>query len=514
MKRTCLNQIYGSEENFKHGVPSFLLKINYQKMNTVKLFILVFISICILKLDLHAQTSKRDSVFNLSLKQAQDFASQNSPTMKNANIDMEIAKKKVWETTAIGLPQISGKLSYSYMVTMSSTIEQFSSLSSIGENFGTMYGMFGAANAQLNNPYITHILDSLSSLPSTSSSGSATSTNDLRWGLTLDLTATQIVFSGAYLVGLQTSKVFKSLSSIAATKSALDLKQNVASAYYLVLIAGENVRTLDSNYQNTLKLLDEISAINKQGFVEETDVDQLKIAANTLKDALNLLKRQEEIAKNLLKFQMGMDISSNIQLTQSLNEFVEIDKLAASVLQKFDPKTQPDMMLLESQEKLAGLNVKLNKSTCLPDIYAFYTHQENFNDKSFSFTPPDMVGVGMNIPIFSSGSRLVKLKQAKLNLTKTQNSKYQVEQGLILDYEQSKSACINAMEKVKTQKESMDLSKKIYKRTVIKYKEGVASSMELAQANTQFLTNESNYFMAVMELLNSKAKLDKILNIN
>jgi outer membrane protein TolC len=482
-------------------------------MKNVKLFVFVFISICILKLELHAQTAKKDSVFNMSLKQAQDYALQNSPTLKNATLDLEIAKKKIWETTAIGLPQISGKLSYSYMLTLSSTIEQFSSLSSIGGNFGTIYGMFGAANAQLNNPYITHILDSLSSLPSSGSS-SASTTNDMRWGLTLDITASQILFSGAYLVGLQTSKVFRSLSEIGVTKSTLDLKQNVASAYYLVLIAGENVRTLDSNYQNTLRLLDEISAINKQGFVEETDVDQLKIAANTLKDALNLLKRQEEIAKNLLKFQMGMEISSNIQLTQNLNEFVEIDKLASSVLQKFDTKTQPDMMLLESQEKLMGLNVKLNKSSYLPDVYAFFTHQENFNNKSFSFTPPNMVGVGMNIPIFSSGSRNVKLKQAKLQLTKTQNSKYQVEQGLILDYEQSKSACINAMEKVKTQKESMDLSKKIYNRTVIKYKEGVSSSMELAQANTQYLTNQSNYFMAVMELLNSKAKLDKILNIN
>jgi outer membrane protein TolC len=211
---------------------------------------------------------------------------------------------------------------------------------------------------------------------------------------------------------------------------------------------------------------------------------------------------------------MGLDIYSNLQLTENLHNFIEIDKIAASVLQKFDPKVQPDLMLLESQEKLAGLNVKLNKSFCLPDIYAYYTHQENFNDKSFSFTPPNMVGVGMNIPIFSSGSRLVKIKQAKLQLTKTQNSKYQVEQGLILDYEQSKSACINAMEKVKTQKESMELSKKIYNRTVIKYKEGVSTSMDLAQANSQFLANQSNYYLAVMELLNSKAKLDKILNIN
>jgi len=336
----------------------------------------------------------------------------------------------------------------------------------------------------------------------------------LKWGLTLDITASQIIFSGAYLVGLQTSKVFKSLSEIAITKSEYDLKQNVSNAYYLVLIAEENVKVLDSTYQNTNKLLTELEAINKVGLIEETDVDQIRITTNTILNALDMLKRQSEIAKNLLKFQMGMDIYADVQLTEDINSMIEVERIAAMLLQKYDVKSQPDYMLIESQEKLAGLNVKLNKSAFLPDITAFYTHDENSNDKALSFTPPDMIGVGMTIPIFSSGSRIVKLKQAKLQLYKMQNTKSMLEQSLLLDYEQSKNACLNAMDKFNTQKETINLSKKIYDRTLIKYKEGISSSMDLTQVQNQYLSAQSNYFNAMLELLNANAKLSKLLTTN
>ena len=465
------------------------------------LLILLMLGMGFVKL-LNAQEMKKDSTFKLSLKEAQDYAMQNNQNMKNSLLDLDIANKKIWETTAIGLPQASGKLSYTYTPKVSNTIEQFSALSDLGK---WMFGADQALSALVPNQGFGNV---------PAPSNSTTDPKDLKWGSTLDITVSQLIFSGSYIVGLQTSKVYRSLSEIAVTKSAYDLKQNVANAYYLVLIAKENLRVLDSTYQNTSKLLIELEAINKAGLIEETDVDQIRITTNTILNAVDMLKRQSDIAKNLLKFQMGMDIYADIELTEDLNSMIEAENLAAMLLQKYDVKSQPDFMLLSSQEKLAGLNVKFNKSAFLPDIAAFYTHNENFNDKAMSFSAPDMFGVSMSIPIFSSGSRIVKLKQAKLQLYKMQNTKSMVEQSLLLDYEQSKSACLNAMDKFNTQKETINLSKKIYDRTLVKYKEGMSSSMDLTQAQNQYLTAQSNYFNAMLELLNANAKLSKLLSTN
>jgi len=60
----------------------------------------------------------------------------------------------------------------------------------------------------------------------------------------------------------------------------------------------------------------------------------------------------------------------------------------------------------------------------------------------------------------------------------------------------------------------MILSRKVYDKSVIKYKEGVSSSFELTQNQAQFLNAESNYYNSVLSLLNAKAKLDRILGSN
>jgi outer membrane protein TolC len=454
---------------------------------------------------------QNDSVLNVSLKEAQEFAVKNSPVMKSAQLDIESARKKVWETTAIGLPQVSGKVSYSYMITVPPTLEMFNSFSGLGGNFGTIYGMIGQLAAQQGNLTVLQQLDSLSNASSGEAEEAAT-VDDMRWGLTADLTVSQLVFSGAYLVGLQTTKVFKSLTELALTRSEKDLRQNVASGYYLVLMVEENARVLDSTLNATEKLYDEMKKIFQAGLMDETDVDQLNITVRNIRNAKNALDRQRDVAYNLLKYQMGYDLKARLILTETLNSFISDAEIARLVLEPFSVENTAEYQLLETQVRLNEMNVKLNKVAFLPDVVAFYQHQENFNDKSFSFTPPDLFGLSMSIPIFSSGSKLAKLSQAKIDLQKTRYSHEQATQGMQLDFESSKNALMNAYDKYITNRDNMTLAEKIHNRTLTKFREGLSSSMELTQAQSQYLTAQSNFYNAMYELLTAKAKIEKMLN--
>ena len=360
---------------------------------------------------------------SFSLKSAQDYALINNANVKNAKLDIEIAKKKIWETTAMGLPQINSKLSYSYMITLSSIIEQLNSFSSIGTNFGEIYGMLGSLGANTGNMYVLHRLDSIQRASVGTTTTKAATIDQMRWGLTYDITATQLIFSGAYLVGLQTTKVFKELSEIGVNKSENDVREQVTNAYFLVLIAQENKIILDSSYANTAKILKYIQGMNKEGFMEETDVDQMQITLSTLKNTLDMIARQVEVAKNLLKFQMGVALENDITLTDNLNALINSSDFAGVGLSAFKVENNSDYLLIETQEKLATLNVKLQKSTFLPDMAAFFQHEENFNKNSISFNPPNMVGLAVNIPLFGSGMKLAKVSQARLNLEKTKNIK-------------------------------------------------------------------------------------------
>jgi len=448
-----------------------------------------------------AQNVKKDSMMSFSLKAAQDYALQNSPLVKNANLDLETAKKKIWETTAIGLPQVNSKLSYSYMITVPALETEFTSLTSLGS---WMYGADQALEGLTHNPGFGHV-------PAPDPNQTVATVDQLRWGLTYDITASELIFSGAYLVGLQTSKIYKQLSEQGITKSQLDVSEQVTNAYYLVLITQENIDIIDSSYVNMEKILNYTTTMNKQGLLEESDVDQATLTTSNLKDSKDMLLRQLEVVKNLLKFQMGVDLGSQITLTDNLTSLIESQDMAGIMVKDFNVANNNDYKLMQTQERLSALNVKYQESSFLPDVAGFYAFDKNFNKNAFTFTPPNMVGLSVNIPIFGSGMKFAKTSEAKISLEKAKISKDQVGQGLQMSFVEAKSSFTSAVEKYETSKKNVRLAEKIYNKNIVKYKEGVIGSMELTQSQSQYLQAQSAYYNSITDLTTAKSKLEKLL---
>jgi outer membrane protein TolC len=436
----------------------------------------------------------------LTLKEAKEYAIKNSPLIKNATIDLASAKQKIWETTSIGLPQVNGKLAGSYQLTVPENIKAFSSLTNLGS---WMYNADSALSKLTADPKFGHITKPEPTEP--------TSESDLKWGLTFDITVSQLIFSGAYIVGLQTSKTFKQLSEVSITKSEQDLMESVTNAYFLCVIAQENKLVIDSIYKATERILYEIEETQKAGFLEETDVDQMQLTLTNIKNTQDMINRQCEVAMNLLKYQMGMELAKQIELKDKTMDLITQLNPEVLISKKLNIENQIDYRMLTVQEKMASLNVKFQKSTFLPDVAVFYNHQENFNKKSFSFTPPDILGLNVTIPIFGSGQKIAKVKQANYSLEKVRNGKDQLAMGLQLQYSDNQSAFITAMNKFQTNKYARDLASRIYDKAIIRYKEGMISSLELSQAQNQYLQAQSNYFNTIIEMSTAYTKLEKLL---
>ncbi len=417
---------------------------------------------------------KPDSVLKFSLTEAQTYALQNNKSILNANLDVESAKLKVWETTAMGLPQVNIKVPFQYTPTLSPLVSQFSGFSSLNN---WMYAADQALqNANPANPSFGHIPNP--------GAPNVIDPNDQKWSLNADIVVSQLIFSGAYIVGLQSAKVYQSLSKLNQVKSRQDVLESVTNSYFNLLIARENKMILDSTYQNLLKTQNDMLLMNKQGFVEETDVEQMQITVSNVKSSLDMITRMEDISEKLLKIQLADFVLENN---------VTFQMLAAPV---------------KSQELL----LKLRKSEYLPDLAAYYQYEKVFNDKAFTFNPTDVIGVSLNIPIFSSGARMAKVGQAKRELLKARNNKQVMADNIYLDYYSSRSALMTARDKYQTETTNMDLAKKIYNRSLIKYTNGTISSSELTQAQNQFLTSQSNYYTAIQNLITTKNKLEKLLN--
>jgi outer membrane protein len=422
---------------------------------------------------------------SFTLAQAQEYALKNNYNTKNARIDIDIAKKKVWETTSIGLPQINGKIAYQNIFTVPTM------------NFSTPYLITDPDPEKMKLGYREYPIEL-----------------GVKENWTYTASASQLIFNGSYFVGLKTSKTFKRFSQEALTKSETDIRESVANAYYLVLTLEESKRLLDSSIISLQHTLYEMSEMCKQGFIENTDTDQMALNVSNLKNTILSVNNQVTLAHQLLQFQMGMKMTETIALTDKLDDVIGQINAESLLSATFDLNNNINYQLLVTQEKLTELNYKYEISKSLPSIAAFYQHQELGEKPAFNFNPPDVLGISIDIPLFSSGGRASRISQRKMELEKINNTKQQVADGLQMEAMQAKSDLQVAFDKYTNDKNNLMLSKRIYEKTLTKYKEGVSSSMDLTQANIQYLTAQSNYYQTVMKLLTAKNKMERILSKN
>lgn len=417
-----------------------------------------------------------------TLKQAQDYALKNNYQTKNAQLDIAIAKKKVWETTAYGLPQVMAEAKFQNFIDLPTNLipaNVFNPMAPEGE----------FAELQFGTDYNT----------------SAT------------ISASQLIFDGSYIVGLQAARTYKELSINNKKKTDEEIKYAVAQAYYTVLVATENQKVVVQSYQSIETLLNETKAIFKEGLTEEQNVDQLQLNLTNIENAVNQAKRQLEIANNLLKFQLGIELNQTITLTDELSQLIALENETTLLTQQFDFSNHFTYQLIQTSEKLTKLNYRKEKYAFAPSLAAFFSHQQqNMNNTFDAFNggkwyPTTLWGLSLKLPIFTSGMRLSKMSQAKLEHEKAINNSKQVEQSLILQAQTAQATFNTAHDIYNNQKKNLELAKSIHNKTIKKYGEGVVTSMELTQSQTQLLSTEGLYIKSILDLLNAKSALKKAL---
>lgn len=408
----------------------------------------------------------------LSLEEAVKMAHEKNTNVLNSKLDLQISERKIKETIAMGLPHLDIKSAYTFLPVVPSIV--------FGDD----------PNAAPIDLGVKH-------------------------NLTTDLTASQLIFNGSYIVGLQATKVLNNLAIQNDEKTLLDVNESVINTYQMIQLSEESLKILKQNLDNVLKTQYEISEMYKQGFMEKTDVDQLEVTANVLRNTINQVESNLDMAYRLLKIQIGIDEAIPVTVSDSTESFEALILQSNQLIaEKFVLTNNVDYKLVETSKKLAELNVKNEKSSYLPVITGFYNRTHKLNSPVFDFTPKNMFGVNLNLPVFASGQRKFLIDQKELEVEKRENTRLFVSQSLIMQANQLKSDVEIKAEKYKNQKLSKELTDDIYQRTLEKYREGLVTSLDLANTQNQFLNNLTNYYQYMFDLQGAITKLEKLYNIN
>lgn len=420
---------------------------------------------------------------SFSLVEAIDFALEHSRASVNAQRDIEAAKKQKWETTATGLPQIDAAVDYQNFLKQQVSLipAEF-----IGGNPGELVEVIFGAKQNMNAA----------------------------------VTLRQLLFDGSYLVGLQSAKVFLEISRNAKEKTDLEVRKAVINAYGNMLLAQETVDILEKNKLVLQKNLNDIQEIFVNGLEEEESVEQLQITLSGIESALNNANRLKIIAKNLFNLTIGLDISVESTLTDNLENLalnnVSLELINASE----DINNNIDYKIAFNDKVSKDLLLKLEKSKALPKLNAFvnggylgFSDSFTFLDKEQQWSGFSLVGVSLNVPIFSSLGRSAASQRAKINVEKSQEDLIQIEQEIKLEIATAKSNYQFTIEDFDLKQQSLKLAERIERKNQIKFFEGIGSSFELRQAQTQLFDAQQNYLQSMLDVITKKADLETILNI-
>lgn len=426
--------------------------------------------------------SAQDTIPSFSLDQAISYALEHNYSAINASRDILDAQKQKWETIADGLPQISGAVSYQNQ--LKQPVAQIPAEFFGGEPGTYQEVVFGQAQSM-----------------------SATAT------------LTQQIFDGSYIVGVQATKTFLEYSQNNKEKTELDVRKAVVEAYGNVLLARESVLISERNKATLEENLYETKRIYENGLGDEESVDQLQITLSTVDNQLKNARRMEEITLQMLNLVLGLPIESPTVLTENLDDLTQSKIDLGLIDSEFNIENNVDYKMAANLNQQRALELKLAKSYALPTLNAFVNYGGNSFSDNFTFLNSgqqwfgsSILGVDLNIPIFSSLKRSASTQRAKIALEKAKTQFTEAQAQIRLQLESAKSDYILAIEQYGTYKDNLELAERIEKKNQIKYSEGLATSFELRQAQTQLYTSQQEYLQSMVDVINKKTELENILN--
>lgn len=425
---------------------------------------------------LNAQEQKQS--YSFSLQQAIEHALKNNYSVINADRDIEAAKKKKWETTTIGLPQIDANVNY-----LNNFKIQQNQFTVNGQTTTLEFGNFNSMDASLK--------------------------------------LSQLIFDGSYLVGLQSARTYLKISENAKVKTNQEIREIVINSYGNVLLADESIGILEKNKTILEKTVFETQQTYNNGLIEEENVEQFQITLASVKSSLENVKRQKAIALNMLKLVLGIELDEQLTLTDNLNNLAQNNVDLAILKEEFKVENNIDYQIGKNVEESNRLLLKLEKSKALPSLGASVNFGSNTFGSRFTMFNGDQkwynysnMGIGLNVPIFSSLGRSAKTQQAKIALEQSKTDLKETEQKLKLQYQKSKSDYEYSIEQLGTSKSNLNLAERIEGKQQIKFKEGLSSSFDLTKAQEQLYDAQQKYLQSLLDVINKRASLEKLINKN
>ena len=415
--------------------------------------------------------AQQDSVkLSLSLEEAKQYALENNRTLQNATLEVRQAHAARWQTIASMLPQADMSLGLNYT---DGTMK-----------FALQEGM----------PPMERNIENLAGSLSISAS---------------------MAINGQLIVGALLNNLAIEMQNINHKSTELDVILNVENLYITALAMNKTISLLDSTLLNLEKLYEITKNVVEAGVAEQTQADQIQVQVSSMRSAINSTKRSVELIYNSLALQLACGAEVELELTDNLDDLVNVEAALQLLGQDFDINNNYSYQLASKNVELAKKNVIMAGMAYVPTLSAFYqytTPNKYFSGDAAMEQSMGVVGLSLSIPLWSSGKRAAAITEKRIAKQVAENQFADARDGLYVQHKQLRYNLSSAYEDFDTQKMNIDVSQRVFNSFANKFEYGYASSMELTNASTTFLTAQSDYIKSILNLVEAQINLKKLLN--
>jgi len=449
---------------------------------------LLLLSILITTLEGIAQQAG-PAIHHISAQQAVQLALKQRTEILNAQIDVESQVSLNREITGQAYPQVSGNIGVNKNFNIPVTVlPDFISPS--------VYGVLEAEDVRdgNGNPIkfdgVTNTFPAQFGVP---------------WQAQLGISVQQLLFQPDVVVGLQARKAAVQLYENQLKVSEDSVKSNVYNTYFGVLVAEKGLEYTQKSFERLSQLYKEQEELFKNGFIEKLDLEKTRVNLTNVKTTVTRLQNIVKLSYAGLKFALALPQADSLHLTDELTDDLIKDGLL-ELEADFKYEQRNEIKALQSSEDLLKLQVKRFKWQAYPTVAASWNVATSAQRQKFDFFDRDgrwfysnVLGINMSIPIIDANQRREKVRQAELSLQKNRNTINQFKQVIDLQTINARTSLQNAIEILNNQQENRDLAEKVFNTTKIKYQQGLGSSFEVLQAETDLQTAYSNYYQALYD---------------
>ena len=405
--------------------------------------------------------AQQNNTLSLSVEQAQQYAIEHNYLMKNAALDVKKAEATKWYAISTMLPQVNGTLDY--------------------------------------NNYLGHEL-SLMGMP-------------IAMKPTSNLTVqASITVSGAQIVSTTLGKLAVEMTKTNHQKTEQNIKTQVRTLYFSALAMENTVKLLSQSMENMLKLEKITKNAVTVGVSEQTAADQISVQVSSLQNNLNSIQRTTEMLYNSMRLLLGISVDAEIVLTDKIDKILSIENVNKLLNENFSQESNLDYRLVEQNVELTKKQVRINEWAYGPTLSLFYQYKEKIKKTDFDMNPPQVVGLSLNVPIFSSGNKYAKVSEAKCNYKSAINTMEMLSEQLKIQDRQLRYNLRNHIENYETQRKNIEVSQRVFNNISNKYEQGYASGMDVTNSSMNLISAQSNYVQAMLNLITAQIELETLLN--